>query len=58
VPAGLDDAADKADRLSRQQKFDLARRLLAESANNHTWVASQIGVNATTLWRWRKLGKI
>jgi len=44
--------------LSRQQKFDLARRLLAESANNHTWVASQLGVNSSTLWRWRKMGKI
>jgi len=44
--------------LNRQQKFDLARRLLAESANNHTWVASQLGVNSSTLWRWRKLGKI
>jgi len=44
--------------LNRQQKFDLARRLLAESANNHTWVAGQLGVNSSTLWRWRKLGKI
>ena len=44
--------------LNRQQKYDLARRLLAESANNYTWVASQLGVNSSTLWRWRHLGKI
>ena len=44
--------------LSRQQKFDLARRLLAESANNYTWVASQLGVNSSTLWRWRSMGRI
>ena len=44
--------------LNRQQKFDLARRLLAESANNYTWVASQLGVNSSTLWRWRSMGRI
>lgn len=57
-PSVRNESSDKSDQMNRQQKFDLARRLLAESANNHTWVANQIGVNATTLWRWRKLGKI
>jgi DNA-binding NtrC family response regulator len=41
-----------------KQKLALAKRLLAESDNNFTWVAGQLGVNTTTLWRWRKAGKL
>ena len=43
---------------SRKQKAGLAKQLLAESDNNFTWVAGQLGINPTTLWRWRKNGKI
>jgi transcriptional regulator with PAS, ATPase and Fis domain len=57
-PAGSPPATSTPVALNRQQKYDLARRLLAESANNYTWVASQLGVNSSTLWRWRHLGKI
>ena len=38
--------------------WDLAKQLLAESGNNFTLVSAQLGINPTTLWRWRKLGKI
>lgn len=44
--------------LNRKQKLELARRLLAESENNFTWVAGQLGVNSSTLWRWRKAGNV
>ena len=42
--------------LSRKQKQEHAGRLLAESGNNYTWVAAQLGINPSTLWRWRKAG--
>jgi len=44
--------------LNRKQKLDLARRLLTESENNFTWVAGQLGVHSSTLWRWRKNGQV
>lgn len=40
------------------EKLALARRLLSESSNNYTWVAGQLGINSSTLWRWRKSGKV
>jgi len=43
---------------SRSRKLELAKQLLAESGNNFTLVSAQLGINPTTLWRWRKLGKI
>ena len=42
----------------RQRKLALARQLMTESGNDLTWVAARLGVNPTTLWRWRKAGKI
>ncbi len=44
--------------LNTKQKLDLARKLLAESDQNYSWVAGQLGVNSSTLWRWRKAGKL
>ncbi len=41
-----------------ENKSELAKRLLAESGNNLTLVAAQLGINPTTLWRWRKAGKL
>ncbi len=43
---------------SRIKKLALARQLLSESGNDFTWVAAKLGINPTTLWRWRKGGKI
>jgi transcriptional regulator with PAS, ATPase and Fis domain len=43
---------------SQKQKRDQARQLLVESDNDFTWVAAQLGINTSTLWRWRKAGKI
>jgi transcriptional regulator with PAS, ATPase and Fis domain len=41
-----------------KQKLALAKKLLAESDNDYSWVAGQLGVNSSTLWRWRKGGKL
>jgi transcriptional regulator with PAS, ATPase and Fis domain len=41
-----------------RQKLALAKQLLAESGDNYTWVAGQLGINSSTLWRWRKAGKL
>ncbi len=43
---------------SRRGKIALARRLLQENAEDLTWIAAQIGVHPTTLYRWRKTGKV
>ena len=43
---------------NRQKKLAMAKQLLIESGNDFTWVAARLGINATTLWRWRKAGKI
>jgi len=43
---------------NREKKLALARQLLQESGNDLTWVAAQLGINPTTLWRWRKTGRI
>ena len=42
----------------RNQKLQLAKKLLKESGDNLTWVAAQLGVNSSTLFRWRKAGKV
>jgi DNA-binding NtrC family response regulator len=44
--------------LSRKQKLDTARQLLESSGNDLTWVAAQLGIHPTTLYRWRKTGKL
>jgi len=43
---------------SRGKKLELAKRLLVESGNDFTWVSARLGVSPTTLWRWRKAGKL
>jgi DNA-binding NtrC family response regulator len=44
--------------LSRKQKVELARKLLESSSNDLTWVAAQLGIHPTTLYRWRKSNKV
>ena len=44
--------------LSPKQKMALARDLLAQSDQNLGWVAAQLGIHPTTLYRWRKQGKV
>jgi DNA-binding NtrC family response regulator len=44
--------------ISRRQKLELTRRLLESSGNDLTWVAAQLGIHPTTLYRWRKAGKV
>ncbi len=44
--------------LSRKQKLDMAKQLLESSGNDLTWVAAQLGIHPTTLYRWRKAGKL
>jgi len=43
---------------SRGEKLARAKQMLAASGNNFTLVAAQLGINPTTLWRWRKTGKL
>ena len=57
TPAGPP-APSGASPLNTKQRLALARKLLAESDNNYTWVAGQLGINSSTLWRWRKGGKL
>lgn len=42
----------------RREKYQRARVLLAESGDDLTWVAAQLGIHPTTLYRWRKDGKV
>lgn len=44
--------------MNRKEKQKLAARLIEESDGELTWVAAQIGVHPTTLYRWRKAGKV
>ena len=41
-----------------KQKLAMAKQLLAESDDHFGWVAGQLGINTSTLWRWRKAGKL
>jgi len=43
---------------NRKQKLEMARQLLESSGNDLTWVAAQLGIHPTTLYRWRKTKKI
>jgi len=44
--------------LNKKQKMELVSKLLDESNNDYTWVSAQLGVNVSTLYRWRKAGKV
>ena len=41
-----------------RQKIALAKKLLAENGNDYSLVCAQLGVNPSTLYRWRKAGKL
>ena len=43
---------------SKREKMNLAKQLLRENGHDLTWVAAQLGVHPTTLYRWRKSGKV
>lgn len=43
--------------LNRKQKLEAAKRLLQDSGNDYAWVASQLGIHPTTLYRWRMRNK-
>ena len=43
---------------NRKQKLEMARQLLESSGHDLTWVAAQLGIHPTTLYRWRKTKKI
>jgi two-component system, repressor protein LuxO len=44
--------------LSRRQRLEMAKQLLEASGNDLTWVAAQLGIHPTTLYRWRKDKKV
>jgi transcriptional regulator with PAS, ATPase and Fis domain len=43
-----------ATRLNKKEKRELALKLLDESQQDLSWVAAQLGIHPTTLYRWRK----
>ncbi len=43
---------------SRRGRMALAKKLLQDNVEDLTWIAAQAGVHPTTLYRWRKLGKV
>jgi len=57
-PSPVDPSTFSAGLLNRRQKLELASRLLEDSGNDLTWVAAQLGIHPTTLYRWRKSGKV
>ena len=57
-PAATEPAWPATQFLQRGKKRELAKQMLDESGNNFTLVAAQLGINPTTLWRWRKAGKL
>jgi len=44
--------------LNKREKFAYAQRLLEESDGDLGWTAAQLGIHPTTLYRWRKDGKV
>ena len=44
--------------LNRKEKIEMARKLIEESDGDLSWTAAQIGIHPTTLYRWRKAGKV
>jgi transcriptional regulator with PAS, ATPase and Fis domain len=40
--------------LSRRQKRELAFKLMDENSDDYAWVAAQLSIHPTTLYRWRK----
>jgi hypothetical protein len=43
---------------SRRGRVALAKKLLEENAEDLTWIAARVGVHPTTLYRWRKTGRV
>ena len=43
---------------NRKQRLEMAKQLLESSGNDLTWVAAQLGIHPTTLYRWRKAKKL
>ncbi len=58
MPSSDPSVASFTPAMSRKQKLELAGRLLSESGHDLTWVAAQLGVNSSTLYRWRKANKL
>ena len=44
--------------LNKREKIEYARKLLAESDNDLGWTAAAMGIHPSTLYRWRKAGKL
>lgn len=44
--------------LNKRERQQLARELLNQSDGDLSWTAAQLGIHPTTLYRWRKAGKV
>jgi DNA-binding NtrC family response regulator len=57
--AALPDPSPGTARLpSRRDRLDRARQLLVDPSHDLSWIAAQVGVHPTTLFRWRKSGRL
>ena len=43
---------------SQKERIERAKELLANDDQNLSWVSAQLGIHPTTLYRWRKQGKV
>lgn len=44
--------------LNKRERMQHARKLLEDSDGDLAWTAAQLGIHPTTLYRWRKAGKV
>ena len=44
--------------LNKKEKMERARQLLEQSDGDLGWTAAQMGIHPSTLYRWRKSGKV
>ncbi len=43
---------------NKRERYTMARKLLEDSGGDLGWTAAQLGIHPTTLYRWRKAGKV
>jgi DNA-binding NtrC family response regulator len=54
ITAAAPDSVATAGPLSRRQKRELAFQLMDRNSDDYAWVAAQLSIHPTTLYRWRK----
>ena len=57
-PGVAPSALPSTGRMHKKAKLEFAKKLLGESGGDLGWTAAQLGIHPTTLYRWRKSGKL